>query len=560
MLKSKLIVLGIIIISLFSWLDLTKPGYQSMHDDMQFMRLYQLDKCVKDGQIPCRWVPDLGYGYGYPLFNYYPPLSYYTGEAIHLITNIGFLDTSKILFALGFIISGIGMYFLAREFWGDIGGFLSAVFYIYAPYHAVDVYVRGAMAEHWALNWFPLIFLSIYKIIKEEKFKWVVLLAFSYGLLLLSHNIMSMLFTIPAVIWGLVWLIKSRNFKKIIRLGLGALWGVGISAFFFLPVIFEKKFVHTETMTMGYFNYLSHFVTIRQLFVKTDWGWGASVGPDDLFPYMIGILHWGISLLSLLLAIIFWRAKENKEKLIAIIFGVVFLFGTAFMSHQRSVPIWIHVKILEYLQFPWRFLGLVIFFASFSVGSVVVFFTRIRARLLISVLLIIGLLFSVRLYFQPEVHYYTQTDNDRLSGELWQLSLTNAIFDYLPIYATYPPADEAKKEPQVIEGKATLENLEKGTNWQKFEINVASDMSTVQFQLYDFPGWIVKVDGKVVKIDHNNFLGLITINVPAGKHLVEARLTDTPIRKTGNLVSVFSIIALALGGIVVLKKKGSSRI
>ncbi|GAF99922.1 unnamed protein product, partial [marine sediment metagenome] len=134
-----------------------------MHDDMQIMRIFELDKCFQDGQIPCRWVPDLGYSYGYPLFNYYPPLPYYLGELFYLL-GFSLINSVKLLFGLGFILSGIFMYLLAREFWGNLGGFLAGIFYIYAPYHAVDVYVRGAMGEHWALVCFPLILLAVYKV------------------------------------------------------------------------------------------------------------------------------------------------------------------------------------------------------------------------------------------------------------------------------------------------------------------------------------------------------------------------------------------------------------
>ena len=63
--------------------DLFKAGYFSIHDDLQVGRLYEMDLCFRDGQIPCRWVPDMGYGYGYPLFNYYPPLPFYFGELVH---------------------------------------------------------------------------------------------------------------------------------------------------------------------------------------------------------------------------------------------------------------------------------------------------------------------------------------------------------------------------------------------------------------------------------------------------------------------------------------------
>lgn len=556
--KTLIIILGIILFSIFSWWYMVKPGFFSMHDDMQFMRLYELDKCFADKQIPCRWVPDLGYGYGYPLFNYYPPLPYYVGEIIHLVFGVSFIDTAKILFALGFVLSGIFMYFLAREFWGEVGGLLSAIFYIYAPYHSVDVYVRGAMGEHWALVWFPLILLAVYQVIKRKEFGWILLLASSYGLLLLSHNIMSMLFSVVALCWGLIWLFLTKDYKKMIRLAIGAIWAIFLAAFFLLPAIFEKKFAHTETMLMGYFNYLAHFVTLKQLFLSTDWGWGASVyGPEEKMPFMIGFFHWGLVILNTILAIIFWRKKKTLSLLATIGFTTVFFFGSAFMAHERSTPIWLKIKILEYLQFPWRFLGLVIFFASFSAGAVVAFLKSELFKYLLAGILIFGLLFSVKDYFQAEKRYNI-SDKDRLSGEAWQLALTNAIFDYLPIYAHYPPAEEAPKEPKIIEGKAAISNLQKGSNWQKFDVEVNSEKAIIQFSLYDFPGWQVRIDNQKVGINHDNFLGLITINVPSGGHQIEARLYDTPIRKVGNFTSLVSFLALVFAGIKTVRRKNEN--
>src|SRR3989344_2729484 len=110
---------------------IAQKGYFPMHDDLQAMRQLQMDKCFSDGQIPCRWVPDMGYGYGYPLFNYYPPFPYYLGEAIHLL-GFSFLDTIKVLYILVFLTSGFAMYLLAKEFWGRLGGIVSAGFYVWA--------------------------------------------------------------------------------------------------------------------------------------------------------------------------------------------------------------------------------------------------------------------------------------------------------------------------------------------------------------------------------------------------------------------------------------------
>src|SRR3990167_3660727 len=95
------------------------------HDDVTYIRLYEMDKCFKDYQIPCRWVPDLGGLYGYPIFNYYAPLPYYFLELIYFVTH-SLLISVKVMFAVSFLGAYIFMYLLALKFWGKMGGALSA--------------------------------------------------------------------------------------------------------------------------------------------------------------------------------------------------------------------------------------------------------------------------------------------------------------------------------------------------------------------------------------------------------------------------------------------------
>ena len=80
-----------------------------MHDDIQAFRLFELDKCVRDAQVPCRWVPDMGYAYGYPQFNYYAPFPYYFMEMVHLL-GFGFLDSTKMGFMASILLSGLGLF------------------------------------------------------------------------------------------------------------------------------------------------------------------------------------------------------------------------------------------------------------------------------------------------------------------------------------------------------------------------------------------------------------------------------------------------------------------
>ena len=77
--------IGLILAATLLWPLFAAP-YFSHHDDVQLIRIEQMSECLIDWQIPCRWVPDLGAGYGYPLFNFYAPLAYYIGGIMYLLT------------------------------------------------------------------------------------------------------------------------------------------------------------------------------------------------------------------------------------------------------------------------------------------------------------------------------------------------------------------------------------------------------------------------------------------------------------------------------------------
>lgn len=332
-------LLLLLIIPTFS--TLLKPGYFPMHDDMQAMRLLQMDKCFTDGQIPCRWVPDMGYGYGYPQFNYYPPLPYYVMEGIHLL-GFGYLDSVKAGFVLSVLVSAWGMFIFGKSLWGKAGGFLSALLYAYAPYRAVDMYVRGAVGEFWALGFLPLILWSV-KGVLEGKRKAKLWLALSLAGLFTSHNITTLIF-IPVIIAWVAYLIftgsqspTSMIKKKVKPLVSSGIWGLALSAFFLLPAAFEAKFVHVETLLQGYFNYLAHFASVGQLLFSSYWGYGSSeLGPYDDMSFSVGLVHWLLPLLALLLLKIL---RKKKEMATTVFFRCCWMVGFVYGSSEIGVAL-----------------------------------------------------------------------------------------------------------------------------------------------------------------------------------------------------------------------------
>src|SRR3990172_12552232 len=96
----------ILIFSFFTYKPLLNPGFFPIHDDTQVARVYEMTQSLKDGMFPVRWVEDLGYGYGYPIFNFYDPLPYYLGAGF-MFLGFDALVATKLVMTLGMILSGV---------------------------------------------------------------------------------------------------------------------------------------------------------------------------------------------------------------------------------------------------------------------------------------------------------------------------------------------------------------------------------------------------------------------------------------------------------------------
>ena len=537
-----IVVLALLIIP--SFISIVKTGFFPIQDDMQVFRLHQMDKCFLDRQIPCRWIPDAGYQYGYPLYNFYTPFVYYLGEIFHLV-GFGFIDSIKILFGLGFILAGIFMYLLVKEFFGPLPAIVSSLLYTYAPYKAQEVYVRGSLSEFWISVFFPLVLWSIYKLIKSEKNKYIFWFSSSFGLLFLTHNLLSFGFLPIIIFWTVYWLVMEKKLSFWKKLFPGFLLGIGLSAFFLLPLIFERKFVHIDTLTGGYFDYRQHFVSIKQLFFDNRWGYGSSVlGSIDDLSLSTGIIHWIVGLIAVLIS--FLNLKKNKKlSMLIILFGFIDVF-VLFLIHEKSSLIWSIVTPLRWIQFPWRFLSISVFLLSFMSAAAVYFAKKFKY---VFAILIIGGIFIFNLNFFKPIKWLDISDNEKLSGDLWEKELTSSIFDYLPIYAKLPPSEKAPNLPEVLEGEVEIENYSKGSNFQTGKLNVIKD-STIRLPLFDFPGMTVYLNGQKVSHVNDNCdneeycLGLITFNAGKGEYLLKVKLENTPVRLIGNILSIVSVVAV----------------
>lgn len=515
------------------------PGYFSHHDDLQVMRIFEMRRCILDFQIPCRWVPDMGWGNGYPLFNYYAVLPYYIGAVLSFF--VGFIQSAKLLFLIPLVLSGISMYIFAREFSSKFASLAAATLYMFAPYKALDSYVRGDVAEMFATSIIPLVLYFLFRLIKTGNTKFMVGLSLGFAAFLLSHNIMSVLFTPVILTLVVFWLFKERfnNFKPVV---LGLLIGVGLAAFFIFPAYFEKELVQIDNLTKLDLNFRAHFVTVNQLFLDRSWGYGASKpGIYDTISFQLGWPHWLVVLASIFTISFGILRNRNKNSYgFYFITLAIFLFSI-FMTHIRSAFIWEAIPVLRFTQFPWRFLAVTVFSASL-IGALFIQNLPGKIQKYISSMVIVIAVALNWNYFQPQMFYPDLTDQDKLSGDLWETQQKAAILDYLPKGAVQP-WEKAVAGPILRSGDTAFKNFKLNSNSWSLSAQVNS-LSEIEVPVFDFPLWMVWVNGQRFIHSSDNDLGRISLKLDKGDYLIEGKFKDTIIRTVSNFITLFSAVFL----------------
>lgn len=411
-LNKNILVILVLALSIPTFWRMLTPGIYSMQD-FHFFRQLEFDKCVKILQIPCRWAPDAGLGYGEPIFNFYGQLPYAVGEIYHLLGG-SIIDSVKFLFALSLVGSAVSMFFLARKLWkNDFSALISSIVYLYAPYRAVDVWVRGAIPEALAFILFPLILLSV----EEKSLGWF---SFLLSLLILTHNLSFVMF-LPILV---VWIIYRKFWKAIF----GAIVALFISAFYILPVIFESKYIDLGSTITGYFDFRAHFVTLYQIFISRFWGYGGSTwGSNDGLSLSIGQIQWILPLIIFIFILIKKKISSNKDFLILISLGLFYIF----LTHNKSTLIWTHIPGMAYIQFPWRFFGVATFCLALSSGAIIRFFEK--QKIIISVIVVVAAIALNFSFFREDI-WYKVNDSFFTTGTEWIRQRSASITDYWPLF------------------------------------------------------------------------------------------------------------------------------
>ncbi|HET6445094.1 MAG TPA: 6-pyruvoyl-tetrahydropterin synthase-related protein, partial [candidate division Zixibacteria bacterium] len=434
-----------ILIGLFAALPLLRGIPDGADTLLHFYRTVQLNRLLDEGILFTPWAPDLAYGFGYPIFNYYAPLSYYLASSLTLL-GIDVVVAFQAIFVLAFIFSSLFMFLWVRDLFADTAALIAAAIYAMSPYLMVDAVSRGALAELLALSILPGILWSARRFIASGS--WVYGLAglLGYAAVILAHNITALVFTL--ILAGYIVVISFARYRSA---GTAphdskaqtavALWllllGLALSAFFWIPALFERNLVQIEQVIgPSDFNFENNFVPLSRLIAlpfSTDLNLINRDVPIALS--LVAVILGVVGLLS------FRRYRDQPEKMGQVIYAGLVLLGSLFLTLSISSRIWEAIPLLQFLQFPWRFLGLASLFLAFLSGAgaetlMGLEFKRINLRVVIpAVLIAAAALYILPWQFTtynkppPDGSLAGLSDFEQQSGYLG----TTSTGEYLPI-------------------------------------------------------------------------------------------------------------------------------
>jgi len=532
----------VIILLMLPILSLIRPGLPDGHDTQDHVaRIANFYQSLSEGNLVPRWAGNLNWGYGHPILMFLYPLPSYAASLFHYI-GFSFVDSTKLVFGVSYIVSGLTMYLWMSSAFGKRAGFISALLYTFAPYRFVDLYVRGAIGEHVAFVFPPLIFFFLYKIavvnnsVKQHAscVKYIMGGSLSIAGLILSHNAVAIIFLPIVGIYGLYLLFFETKRKStfIVYCLLSIILGFSLSAFFWIPAYFEGKYTLRDIVTAD--EILNRFVPWSWFFYSP---WNHGEGYQ--FSKEIGFMHWAI--IGSFIFII--RLLRRGEKIFGLIMFILFLF-TLFLMTNMSTPIWDFFPLMQKFQFPWRLLSIAVFIPS-VLGAIVIYtleknkkihpyMTPIILLLSLNIVLLTIPMWKPKSFIMEREEYYSGIfDSTTDTGES------------SPIWSTRSMEHRPTELVSIIKGKGAIMPSRRNTTLREYTVNAQESLRIAENTLY-FPGWKVFVDGKETQIEFQDpaYRGIMTFFVPAGKHSVSIDFRNTKLRTFANIFSVISLSML----------------
>ncbi|MHB8420793.1 MAG: 6-pyruvoyl-tetrahydropterin synthase-related protein [Myxococcales bacterium] len=503
---------------------------------------------LRDGTLFPRWAPDFYGGFGTPFFDFYPP-GVFASASLFALLGVSVTTALKLVMLGATVAGGVGAFELVRRETGRAdAGLVAGAAFTFAPYRFVDLFLRGDLAEYAAIALLPWMFLyyrELTRASRERLPRTAFLAALCHAGVLLCHTVIGQWATEAVFALALVpALADGWRGRRLQALGpLAAMGGaLGLSAIYVLPALAEKSAAHLERMREGYNSFSGHMVPALDYLKFSYYGWVGDFPPSQRMPFSVGVPLAAAAVLGL--ACLFSpRARRILRSALPFWIGTLALLWVMTPSAQ-----WVYrlLPLAEYIQFPWRLLGLT---AAFGAGVVGITWaaavdgarlSRARWPLAILAVLLIGL--EARRFEAVKGYYAPAQIPASAAAVAATMDATTSEDSHLPRTAPRPPPHPRTQLAVASPGVEVRAEQRSGTSYL---IDVDAKVpGTVDVQILDFPGWRAKtLEGPGTIELSPSPAGLTRLAIAApGHYQVSVWFGTTPARTAAAAISLLTLL------------------
>jgi len=591
-LRPRLLTLAsLIALVLLAWLPFLQADLPRSADGrLHLYRIIALDDAwTRDGHLYPRYASNLVYGYGAPLFNYFPPVAYVPGALLHRL-GLSYTQAFQVTMMGALLIAAIGMYALVSSTWpGEeryraYAGLGGAALYVYSPYLLFDAVGRGSLTEVVALAVLPWVLWAMLRMsgyigASHERTRQALSLQvwIFIGLLALFiplHNVVTLHGGLLMIFVGLALLMQSPQRGRLFLIFLAAGMMAGLMSVFFLaPALLEGNAVKIRAVTEA----LSFIDVTRTLRPLSDlFALWYTADPTNLQPNTPIVTSW-IALLLSVLAL--WSLRHTKTVRLLIIALTGLFLLTILLMWQTPLGVWLWhtIPLLDYTQFAWRIMGigsLVLAWLGGWVGAILIAKLDVWSQgrmhpaptmawaVLLSAILLYGLPWTIARHESIAANNIIDIQaHERTSGEL----ALSSYSEYLPTGVESPPepnrltAAFASHQP-VARLRENTDIVVQRADWGGTSGSIAfqaSQPTTLVFDWLYVPGWAAhftnaEAQSLPLTVKSLSPHGLVSVEVPAGTYTLEIAWHETPLESLASLVSFIMWGVWLIAGIILV--------
>src|ERR1044071_5592881 len=251
-----------------------------------------------------------------------------------------------------------------------VGAAAAMAAYVFGPYHLIDQYQRGAIAELMGFVLMPVMLMCAEELMEKrrdeggergerrrggmKKGVWAVAgLAVSYGAFVWTHPPTAYQFSLGVGMYVVMKGMMEREWMGVVKVVMGLVRGLGLAAAYIIPAALEQNLINSDNIAQTY-PYHDSYTLVR-------WGVYNSGQPD----YFLSLIDrtWILTALSIIIAAVallgfktqaLSRAPRLKQRVILWLIVGCFM---CFMMTGLSYPLGRLIPKIDIGVFTWRMLS-----------------------------------------------------------------------------------------------------------------------------------------------------------------------------------------------------------